>query len=100
MADAALAGFELLGDERYLATFRRARAWFHGQNSLHQSLVDVHSGSCYDGLQRSGANLNQGAESTFAYLWTKLRCKEARGLLSEHGRATMATEDSALNQLA
>jgi len=100
MADAALAGFELLGDERYLATFRRARAWFHGQNSLHQSLVDVHCGSCYDGLQRTGVNLNQGAESTLAYLWARLRCKEARDLLSEPGKATMASGESALNQLA
>ena len=72
MADAALAGFALLGDERYLAAFRRANAWFHGQNSLNQPLVDVDCGACYDGLQRSGVNLNQGAESTLAYLWAEL----------------------------
>jgi hypothetical protein len=76
MADAALAGFALLGDEKYLATFRRAHAWFHGQNSLHQPLVDVHCGSCYDGLQRSGVNRNQGAESTLAYLWAELNNKD------------------------
>ena len=34
MAEAALAAFGLLGDEKYLATFRRAHGWFHGQNSL------------------------------------------------------------------
>ncbi len=76
MADAAMAGFTLLGHERYLAAFRRANAWFHGQNSLHQPLVDVHCGSCYDGLQRSGVNRNQGAESTLAYLWAELNNKE------------------------
>jgi len=76
MADAALAGFALLGDERYLATFRRAYAWFHGQNSLHQPLVDGHCGSCCDGLQRSGMNRNQGAESTLAYLWAELNNKD------------------------
>ena len=76
MADAALAGFALLGDEKYLAAFRRAYAWFHGQNSLHQPLVDVHCGACYDGLQRSGVNRNQGAESTLAYLWTELNNKD------------------------
>ena len=69
MADAALAAFGLLGDEKYLDIFRRAHGWFHGQNSLSQPLVDVHCGACYDGLQRSGVNLNQGAESTLAYLW-------------------------------
>ncbi|MEN6406789.1 MAG: hypothetical protein ABFC77_09980 [Thermoguttaceae bacterium] len=72
MADAALAGFTLLGHEKYLAAFRRARAWFHGRNSLQRPLVDVDRGSCYDGLQRSGVNRNQGAESTLAYLWAEL----------------------------
>ena len=76
MADAALAGFALLGDEKCLAAFRRAHAWFHGQNSLRQPLVDVHCGSCYDGLQPSGVNRNQGAESTLAYLWTELNNKD------------------------
>jgi hypothetical protein len=70
MAEAALAAFEVLGDEDYLATFRRARGWFHGRNSLSCSLIDVHSGACYDGLQAEGVNRNQGAESTLAYLWT------------------------------
>ena len=79
---AALAGLALLGDagdvgdEKYLAAFRRAHAWFHGRNSLHQPLVDVHCGSCYDGLQRSGVNRNQGAESTLAYLWAELNNKD------------------------
>ena len=41
MAEAALAAFDLLGDEKYLATFRRAHGWFHGENSLRQPLVDV-----------------------------------------------------------
>jgi hypothetical protein len=72
MADAALAGFALLGEERYLAAFRRAHAWFHGQNSLHEPLVDVRCGACCDGLQPSSVNRNQGAESTLAYLWAEL----------------------------
>ena len=38
MADAALAAFDLLDDDKYLATFRRAHGWFHGQNSLRQPL--------------------------------------------------------------
>ncbi len=37
-------------DEKYLATFHRAHAWFHGHNSLHRPLVDVASGACCDGL--------------------------------------------------
>ena len=82
MADAALAGFALLGEmgdagaEKHLAALRRAHAWFHGRNSLRHSLVDVHCGACYDGLQRSGVNRNQGAESTLAYLWAELINKD------------------------
>ena len=72
MADAALAAFRLLGDEEYLAAFRRAHGWFHGQNSLREPLADVSSGACCDGLMASGVNRNQGAESTLAYLWTEL----------------------------
>ncbi|HUG93423.1 MAG TPA: hypothetical protein VML55_21470 [Planctomycetaceae bacterium] len=77
MAEAALAAFELLGDEEYLATFRRARGWFHGRNSLNCSLVDVRSGACCDGLQACGVNRNQGAESTLAYLWTAQHALDA-----------------------
>ncbi len=72
MAEAALEAFGLLGDEAYLATFRRAHDWFHGQNSLSERLVDPHRGACCDGLESSGLNRNQGAESTLAYLWTEL----------------------------
>jgi hypothetical protein len=82
MAEAAQAAFDLLGAEEYLDAFHRARAWFHGHNSLERSLVDVESGACCDGLQASGVNRNQGAESTLAYLWTELRhleSEQARG---------------------
>jgi hypothetical protein len=76
MADAALAGLDLLGDERYRSTFHRAHAWFYGENSLREPLADASSGACCDGLQVSGLNRNQGAESTLAYLWTELRSVE------------------------
>jgi len=76
MADAALAAFGLLGEEQYLAAFRRAHAWFHGQNSLREPLVDVPCGACCDGLQASGLNRNQGAESTLAYLWAEMLHQE------------------------
>lgn len=76
MADAALSAYRLLGNEEYLAVFRRARDWFNGKNSLGRTLVDVRSGGCCDGLQRFGVNRNQGAESTLAYLWTEVRNSE------------------------
>ncbi len=72
MADAALAAFGLLRDETYLATFCRAHDWFHGRNSLELPLADTSVGACCDGLTPTGANRNQGAESTLAYLWTEV----------------------------
>ncbi len=88
-AEAALAAFGLLGNEECLATFRRAYAWFHGQNSLRQPLVDSGLGACYDGLQLSGVNRNQGAESTLAYLWTELQYAEFQQSLGDN-RETVA----------
>jgi len=73
MADAALAAFNTSNNERYLATFRRAREWFHGKNSLALPLAEPRRGSCFDGLEESGANQNQGAESTLAFLWNEIR---------------------------
>ena len=43
MAEAALAAFELHGDEEYLDAFGRAYGWFHGQNSLRAA-----AGRCID----------------------------------------------------
>jgi hypothetical protein len=78
MGDAALAALALLGEEKYLAVFRRAHGWFHGENSLRQPLIDPRRGACCDGLQADSVNRNQGAESTLAYLWTELQAAEVR----------------------
>jgi hypothetical protein len=92
MADAALAGFGPPGDggsvgvEKYQAAFRRAHGWFHGRNSLGEPLVDVRCGACCDGLQPSGVNRNQGAESTLAYLWTELHNLEGGQSSAVNGR--------------
>lgn len=90
MAEAALAACSLLGEERYWATFRRCRAWFHGQNSLRQPLVDVQRGACCDGLQASGVNRNEGAESTLAYLTVEMRNAEWRQPSTDDHRTAAA----------
>ena len=72
MADAALAAFGLLLDPDYLSIFCRAHDWFHGRNSLKAPLVDTSIGTCFDGLLPTGPNLNQGAESTLAFLWSEV----------------------------
>jgi hypothetical protein len=72
MADAALAGYELLGEEVYLTSLRRAHAWFRGGNSEGLIVGIEREGACYDGLMAGGVNRNQGAESTLAFLWTSI----------------------------
>jgi hypothetical protein len=89
MADAALAAYELLGEEEYLAACRRARDWFQGANSLGAPLADIRSGACRDGLQRSGMNRNQGAESTLAYLFSIVHETEIDSLIT--GKQTAST---------
>jgi hypothetical protein len=89
MADAALAAFRVLRDDKYLNSFRQAHAWFHGGNSLGQPLVDARCGACCDGLQLSGLNQNQGAESTLAYLWTELQKLELQPALGERGKTAV-----------
>jgi hypothetical protein len=90
MAEAALAAFEVLADDKHLATFRRAHAWFYGQNGLAQPLIDETSGACCDGLQPSRVNRNQGAESTLAYLSSELHRLEAQHLLDKDCKVASA----------
>lgn len=91
MADAALAALSSLDEEVYRDTFRRARGWFHGANSLKLSLVDNTYGACCDGLQPASVNRNQGAESTLAYLWTELRSVELQSTMRNSNRPSIET---------
>lgn len=91
MAEAALAAYNLLSDEKYLASFSRAHAWFHGRNSLELPLADSRTGSCCDGVQPHGVNRNQGAESTLAYLCVEWQNVEVQQSLHvEHKAANSA----------
>jgi hypothetical protein len=47
---------------------RMAFEWFLGRNDLNLSLYDPKTGGCCDGLHVDRVNVNQGAESTLAYL--------------------------------
>ncbi len=68
LVDAYYQLFTITGDEHWLRKMEWAFNWFLGSNDVHQSLYNFSSGSCYDGLQPGGINLNQGAESLLAFL--------------------------------
>ena len=64
--------YDVLGDEEYQETMVTAFNWFLGNNRLHQIIYNPCTGGCYDGLEETHVNLNQGAESTLSYLMARL----------------------------
>jgi hypothetical protein len=65
---ACLAAWRVTHAEEWATGARRAFAWFLGNNDLNASLVDVDSGSCFDGLHPDRPNENCGAESVLSFL--------------------------------
>lgn len=69
----ALAKFNaVFKKEEYLQKMEIAFNWFLGSNHLQQIIYNPCTGGCYDGLEDSYVNLNQGAESTVSYLMARL----------------------------
>ena len=64
--------YEEFGEEVYLQKMQTAFNWFLGDNHLNQIIYNPCTGGCYDGLEETGVNLNQGAESTVSYLMSRL----------------------------
>jgi glycosyltransferase involved in cell wall biosynthesis len=65
---ACIEAFEATQDPSWRDEARRAFEWFLGRNDLDLPLYNPSSGGCYDGLHFDRTNLNQGAESTLAFL--------------------------------
>lgn len=68
MVEACAAAYRVTGEEKWFEHARRMLAWFTGNNDTHSTLYDDQTGGCRDGLHSDGPNLNQGAESTLAWL--------------------------------
>jgi hypothetical protein len=64
-------------DPQYLKKLFSVYSWFLGENSLCVPLYDDTTKGCCDGLHPNGMNLNQGAESTLAYLISHLAVLQA-----------------------
>ena len=61
-----------LGEPQYLTKLNIAFDWFLGLNHLNQIIYNPATGGCYDALEKEGVNLNQGGESTTAYLLARM----------------------------
>jgi hypothetical protein len=76
LVDACARALSLTGDGYWAASIRRGVGWFLGDNDARVPMADAGTGGGFDGLGRTTANINQGAESTLALLATL-----------QHGRA-------------
>jgi len=77
MVESCLASWRITGDPKWSEDARTCFEWFLGRNDLAAPLYDERTGGCRDGLQPSGVNRNQGAESTLSWLLSLLRMHES-----------------------
>jgi len=72
LLEACVEAFKITQDKKWIIDARHCLEWFLGRNDLNISLYDYKTGGCYDALTPSGPNINQGAESTLAWLLSLL----------------------------
>ena len=79
LVEACALAFRATGAEHWLRRTRWCLNWFLGDNDLGARVYDFETGGCYDGLQATGVNENQGAESTLSWLISLLTLYEVVG---------------------
>jgi hypothetical protein len=72
--------YEVLKDKEYRQKMGTAFNWFLGSNRLKQIIDNPCTGGCYDGLEETHVNLNQGAESSVSYLLARLTIEKYRNM--------------------
>lgn len=68
LVEACAEAYSCTQDEMWRDRAQRFLEWFIGANDTQSVLYDYHTGGCRDGLHSDGPNLNEGAESTLAWL--------------------------------
>ncbi len=68
--------YKVFKSDDYARKMEIAFEWFLGNNHLNQIIYNPCTGGCYDGLEDTYVNLNQGAESTVSYLMARLTVTE------------------------
>lgn len=68
MVEVYMLAYEVTKNKKYINLAMKAFDWFLGKNVLGLSLINEKTGGVYDGLEKEGVNLNQGAESVLSYL--------------------------------
>lgn len=75
--------YDVSHDERYWRKMVTAFNWFLGHNRLKQIVYNPVTGGCYDGLEETHVNLNQGAESLASYLMARFMMEEYSKLVGK-----------------
>lgn len=68
MIETCLLASKMTENSNYYEMAKKTFNWFLGENDLGMPLYDYSNGGCRDGLTPDGPNLNEGAESTLAWL--------------------------------
>lgn len=80
---ACVAAYRASGDRGWLREALLSFKWFLGDNDLGVPVYDEATGACFDGLEATCLNQNQGAEATLAWLHALIQmyALQAEGLL-------------------
>ncbi len=81
LADACARAQIVDGDGRWMEGVTAAADWFLGDNDVGLVMWDPLTGGAFDGLERDGANLNQGTESTLALVSTMQHARSSVSVL-------------------
>lgn len=90
LVEACSEAYRITGEETWFDHARAVLAWYLGNNDTHSALYDYQTGGCRDGLHSDGPNLNQGAESTLAWLVSLMNIMDlnrTRSIDGKPGRA-------------
>ena len=71
------AAYQATDNPNFLKLQKKAFDWFLGENDLFKPVYDFRTKGCGDGLEISGVNLNQGAESMISFLLAHLSVIES-----------------------
>lgn len=64
--------YKTSNNAQYKRLMKKAFEWFLGNNHLDAIIYNPCTGGCYDGLEETQVNLNQGAESSISYLMARI----------------------------
>ncbi len=81
MIDACYLAYLITGENKWIDRLGIAFSWFFGNNDRQEPLCDLSKGACFDGLNSTMINQNQGAESTISWLHSLLKMMEIRQAL-------------------